>query len=53
MSRNGVSDTCNHSNELLYNDWLRRELDLDIRETSAWIPRREGLLLQLKTTLNS
>ena len=25
-----------------YNDWLRRELDLDIRGTCAWIPRRDG-----------
>ena len=28
--------------ELSYNDWLRRELDLDIRGTCAQIPRRDG-----------
>ena len=30
------------ANDLSYNDWLRRELDLDIRGTCAWIPRRDG-----------
>ena len=43
ISWKGVPDTrFNHSEGIIYNDWLRRELDLDIRGTCARIPRRDG-----------